>query len=402
MAFRDMFNHPNLKKLKKEYGFSKKSKHLIYDNKNLIDFFQWMYDIGTNINKITIDDITIGNFNDYCLLKREEMAQTVIEELKNGKIIIRYDIDYANGNRESFFKAHMKLNEDMIYCIEAEDVRYFSFDDVKRLKIGFGDTEFANIFFEDFTYTIIDENGLSFPIYIFYALIDLLNHHNSSQRSVIQFNKKLINDLNISLSIEEITNLMAAKGFNISNDKIPQEILSELLLKENIKNGNFESKQKYVLNGVEGKLTAYNDYIELDFTGSLTKKWLSNWGGVKRIYYHQINSIQKRDPSRLLNGSLEFELPGLVRSRETSYDNTENVIHFSSLESQNANAIYEYVNKKILEVHNPKFQQPSPIAVNKVEASPLDEIKKAKELLDMGVLTQEEFDDIKRKSLENL
>jgi hypothetical protein len=35
-----------------------------------------------------------------------------------------------------------------------------------------------------------------------------------------------------------------------------------------------------------------------------------------------------------------------------------------------------------------------------VEVDPVEKIKKAKELLDIGAITQEEFDEIKRKYLE--
>ena len=51
----------------------------------------------------------------------------------------------------------------------------------------------------------------------------------------------------------------------------------------------------YFMNGLQGTLAIYDDYIEFDFTGGKVKKYLSAFGGVKKVYYNQINSIQKRE-----------------------------------------------------------------------------------------------------------
>ena len=45
------------------------------------------------------------------------------------------------------------------------------------------------------------------------------------------------------------------------------------------------------------------------------------------------------------------------------------------------------------------LEQQEPV---KIEKSPFEKIKEAKELLDMGALTQDEFDEIKRKALDML
>lgn len=55
-----------------------------------------------------------------------------------------------------------------------------------------------------------------------------------------------------------------------------------------------------------------------------------------------------------------------------------------------------------LETEAPEVLKPKPPETPKkeVEADPVEKIKKAKELLDIGAITQEEFDEIKRKYLE--
>lgn len=157
----------------------------------------------------------------------------------------------------------------------------------------------------------------------------------------------------------------------------------------------------YFIDGREATIAVFSEYIEFDFTEGVIKKYLSYLGGVKRVYYHQINSIQKRDANNFILGSIEFEMPGIVKSRNI-WDNDENVIHYATYYQDEVNDMYEYVNDKILKIHNPN-------PVNKVhnsnqysEKSPLEKIKEAKELLDMGAITQEEFNKIKENNLKDI
>ena len=84
----------------------------------------------------------------------------------------------------------------------------------------------------------------------------------------------------------------------------------------------------YYVDGREATISVFEDYIELDFSKTLFKKALSHWGGVKRIYYHQINTIQVRDGNKLLNGTIEFELPRMSNGR-SKLSQPENVIHYT-------------------------------------------------------------------------
>jgi len=152
----------------------------------------------------------------------------------------------------------------------------------------------------------------------------------------------------------------------------------------------------YFINGLQGTLAIFEDYIEFDFSGGPVKKYLSRFGGVKKVYYHQINSIQKRDATEVINGTIEFELPGMAAS---AYTKNENLITFLPKYQDEADKIYEYVNNKILEINNAK-SQPTQIVQN--ETSSMAKLKEAKELLDMGVITQEEFDEIKAKCLADI
>ena len=152
----------------------------------------------------------------------------------------------------------------------------------------------------------------------------------------------------------------------------------------------------YFMNGLQGTLAIYEDYIEFDFSGSAVKKYMSGFGGVKKVYYNQINSIQKRDATDMVNGTIEFELPGMAAS---AFSQNENLITYLPKYQDEADKIYDYVDKKILEINQAKTQ---PAQVVQNEVSPMAKLKEAKELLDLGVITQEEFDEIKAKCLADI
>lgn len=170
---------------------------------------------------------------------------------------------------------------------------------------------------------------------------------------------------------------------------------------DNIAHGESDNLEKpegalYFINGLQGTLAVYEDFIELNFTGNAIKKLQSGWGGVKKVYYHQINSIQKRDATKMVNGTIEFELPGMAAS---SWVGSENLITYLPKYQEEVNKIYDFVNDKILAIHKSNSQ---PTQVIQNEVNPMTKLKEAKELLDMGVISQEEFDEIKRKCMEQM
>lgn len=118
-------------------------------------------------------------------------------------------------------------------------------------------------------------------------------------------------------------------------------------------------------------------------------------GGVKKIYYPQINSIQKRDAGNIVLGSIEFEVPGMSYSGRGG-GKSENIIHYEYYYQDEADKIYEFVNQKILNIQNSTVNTQS---TTSNESNTLSELKKAKELLDMGAISQEEFDNIKKELL---
>ena len=83
----------------------------------------------------------------------------------------------------------------------------------------------------------------------------------------------------------------------------------------------------------------------------------------------------------------------------TAFNTNENLITYLPKYQDEVNKIYDFVNDKILVINQSK-SQPTQVVQN--EVSPMAKLKEAKELLDMGVITQEEFDKIKAKCLEQM
>ena len=115
--------------------------------------------------------------------------------------------------------------------------------------------------------------------------------------------------------------------------------------------------------------------------------------GEKTIYYKDAVGVQYK-PSSIADGYIQVETAaGGVSSTSSQYSG-ENSIQFSG-KDRNAEAeiVVAYVKKRIEEIKN------APAGGIVQQVSPADELKKYKELLDMGIITQEEFDAKKKQLL---
>lgn len=145
-------------------------------------------------------------------------------------------------------------------------------------------------------------------------------------------------------------------------------------------------------------LEVYEDYIIIDYmeAGALLSNAMKGGSnGGKRIQIVDITSIQFKEPTGVTVGFIQFEYPGSIGNkggvRSAMFD--ENSIPISPQNLSLARQILDYIDKRRKELKN----------INKVSASPIsaaDEILKYKNLLDMGVITQEEFDSKKKQLLD--
>ena len=117
--------------------------------------------------------------------------------------------------------------------------------------------------------------------------------------------------------------------------------------------------------------------------------------GEKTIYYKDATGVQYK-PSTVLDGYIQVETASGNMTSSSSQYSGENSIQFSGKQrNEEAEIIVAYIKSRIEEIKN------APAGGVVQQLSPADELKKHKELLDMGVITQEEF-DLKKKQLLGL
>jgi len=121
--------------------------------------------------------------------------------------------------------------------------------------------------------------------------------------------------------------------------------------------------------------------------------------GEKTIYYVDCIGVQFKE-SGLQIGYLQLETAtGLMNNKSSNFFN-ENSFTFDTTQISNSKMkeVADYIKKRIDEIKRPKAA-PVQQVVNQVSAA--DELIKYKQLLDMGAITQAEF-DAKKKSLLGL
>lgn len=117
--------------------------------------------------------------------------------------------------------------------------------------------------------------------------------------------------------------------------------------------------------------------------------------GEKTIYYKDAIGVQYK-PSAIADGYIQVETAAGHMTSSSSQYGGENSIQFSGKErNAEAEIIVAFIKQKIDEIKN------APIGGVVQQISPAEELKKYKELLDLGVISQEEF-DIKKKQLLGL
>lgn len=145
----------------------------------------------------------------------------------------------------------------------------------------------------------------------------------------------------------------------------------------------------YDLIGVNGRLLVYEDKIILSKVAPTAYYNPAN-AGDKIIPMTAIQSVQFRD-----GVCIQF---GILGGRECTQDifaaaNDENTLMLKPGEqSEKAEIIKNYIEERILEASKPK-------ETPQQQSSAADEILKLKQLLDVGAITQEEFEAKKKELL---
>lgn len=150
----------------------------------------------------------------------------------------------------------------------------------------------------------------------------------------------------------------------------------------------------YELKGAYGKyMDVYDDRVIIRTkvgAGSLLTGNASN--GEKSIYYTDCIGIQFKK-SGFGIGYLQLETASsMMKDKKDNYF-SENSFAFFKKSNEKMEEVANYVEQQI---HKIKDQKNSPTIVT---SSPAEELKKFKELLDSGIITQEEFDAKKKQLL---
>ena len=136
--------------------------------------------------------------------------------------------------------------------------------------------------------------------------------------------------------------------------------------------------------------------IERSIIGTAKQGYMA---GPKTIPLRNITSVQVRKPTLVSHGILQL---GTLGSTEKNYKSVmdatkdDNAIIFSK---SHYNDMLEL--KKFIDSFSANFSEGNTTIINKIEKSPAELIKEYKELLDSGIITQDEF-DTKKKSILDL
>lgn len=115
--------------------------------------------------------------------------------------------------------------------------------------------------------------------------------------------------------------------------------------------------------------------------------------GEKTIYFKDAIGVQYK-PSSIADGYIQVETAAGGVSTSNSQYSGENSIQFSGKKSnEEAEIIVSFIRKQIEDIKN------APVGGVIQQVSPAEELKKFKDLLELGVITQEEFDAKKKQLL---
>ena len=156
------------------------------------------------------------------------------------------------------------------------------------------------------------------------------------------------------------------------------------------------------LKGTNGTITAYASKVVISRSGFIATA-SHGFKGDRTFFYRDLSGIDFKKPG-LTNGYIKFIVPG---AKDTSINNILMFTSSDSMSDENSvilrafnkntpalsEEMYEFLMQKIQESKNPTPSQST--------ISSADEILKYKQLLDAGIISQDEF-DAKKKQLLNL
>lgn len=144
-------------------------------------------------------------------------------------------------------------------------------------------------------------------------------------------------------------------------------------------------------NSLKSTLTVLDDCVKLEHTG-VGAVLFGIPRGEKTIFYDDFTSVEFKPNKLLSTGYIQFNIPG-HKQKASLPENDEYSFSFDKKIEYRAEKLYN----KILENKRNHKSSGDTTVINQVSAA--DEVLKLKQLLDAGVLTQDEFDTKKKQLL---
>jgi len=137
--------------------------------------------------------------------------------------------------------------------------------------------------------------------------------------------------------------------------------------------------------------------LEIHRTGFGT---FGGFKGAKKLFYKNISSVHLKNSTTFSQGFLQLTFQG--SQEKTSFSGfslafDENTIMFSKKDSAMMQELKMLIERKIVEASVPATSQATIIT----EKSIVEQIKEFKELFDLGIISEDEF-NLKKKQLLNL
>ena len=202
------------------------------------------------------------------------------------------------------------------------------------------------------------------------------------------------------VNIKNNTETIVQAEYNAMTGKTNLWIVSENpIIQELDDSGECEVEEPvYKIRGVRGRrISVYEDRCVITTTAGVGSFITGNLtDGEKTIYYTDCIGVQFRKAGVLI-GYLQLETASATMNNKGDNFFNENTFTFdgSTISNEEMEEVSNYVKKKVQES---KTARNAPVVVASA-TSAADEIKKFKELLDMGIITQEEFDAKKKQLL---
>lgn len=187
-------------------------------------------------------------------------------------------------------------------------------------------------------------------------------------------------------------------------------------------NAGTTGRMIFELNGTLSTLQVYEDRV-IHIAKTTARSYVAGkfFNGTKEYFYSDLTNVQYREATPRFNGYLQFDYPGAMNISRSGFGgsggnyNSENSFIFDKNVRMGtqimpgedpiaaANRIvsdaYRYIYGRIMEEKKSKKEVHVSVESTASATTAADELKKYNELLQSGAITQEEYDEVKKKYL---